>query len=215
MKSLGWIYTLHHPLTDEVRYIGQTRNGVDERLRGHINSSALPTSNEARTPVGKWIKKLLQQGLKPIIRVLREVELVDLDKAEVEAIFIGRTINLKLLNIARGGRIEGRKLGSKQSAAFCARQSVQRSGKGNQNFRDLTNTRFNKLVVVQLDGFREGSSWWLCQCDCGGTKIVRTQKLCRTLSCGCARKTRKITERQLAALKRGNRFRQANESRLL
>lgn len=34
---------------------------------------------------------------------------------------------------------------------------------------DLTGKRFTKLVVVERIGSRDGSVYWKCKCDCGGT----------------------------------------------
>lgn len=61
--------------------------------------------------------------------------------------------------------------------------------------KDLTNQRFNKLVVVKRaedyikpDGRHEVQ--WLCRCDCGNEIIVRTHCLTsgHTKSCGCLQK---------------------------
>lgn len=48
---------------------------------------------------------------------------------------------------------------------------------------DMTKERYGKLVVEKY----VGNSEWLCQCDCGGTKIVKRNKLLEgiTTHCGC------------------------------
>jgi len=55
---------------------------------------------------------------------------------------------------------------------------------------DLTGKRFGKLTVLQFDesSFGKGRKW-LCQCDCGNTKIIRAANLINgsTVSCGCER----------------------------
>lgn len=55
---------------------------------------------------------------------------------------------------------------------------------------NLTNKRFNKLVVIERIASDRGNSvWWLCKCDCGKETKVRGQHLTRTKnsvqSCGC------------------------------
>lgn len=61
-----------------------------------------------------------------------------------------------------------------------------------QTFIDLTNQRFGKLVVLELDKstqfFRHKK--WICQCDCGKTKSIRGDALKGglTKSCGCIAK---------------------------
>lgn len=55
---------------------------------------------------------------------------------------------------------------------------------------DLTGQRFGKLVVVELAERTNKATRWLCQCDCGNTKILRHSNLGRnTNSCGCIRNT--------------------------
>lgn len=52
---------------------------------------------------------------------------------------------------------------------------------------DLTEKRFGKLRVEKRDGSRGGQTLWLCQCDCGNTSHVPTNRLVsgKTTSCGC------------------------------
>lgn len=54
---------------------------------------------------------------------------------------------------------------------------------------DLTGQKFGKLTVIkQVESYRDHSAW-LCQCECGNTKIVNSVELKNndTLSCGCLR----------------------------
>jgi len=56
--------------------------------------------------------------------------------------------------------------------------------------KDLTGQVFGKLVVVELSHKDKwAAAHWLCQCDCGNTKVVAGNKLSRgeTKSCGCYR----------------------------
>ncbi len=52
---------------------------------------------------------------------------------------------------------------------------------------DLTNQRFGKLVAIEPRGRKNKKIAWLCQCDCGNTSIVASDKLRNghTQSCGC------------------------------
>jgi hypothetical protein len=48
--------------------------------------------------------------------------------------------------------------------------------------------RFGRLIVIQEDAKRSGGHvCWLCQCDCGQTKVVAGKNLRRGIvhSCGC------------------------------
>lgn len=66
---------------------------------------------------------------------------------------------------------------------------------GGQNFIDLTNKRFGRLVVInRAEDYisPKGKHFvrWLCKCDCGNTTTVRGDLLKRgkTESCGCLQK---------------------------
>lgn len=56
------------------------------------------------------------------------------------------------------------------------------------NFKDLTGQKFGRLTVIKrADNNKNGSTRWLCKCDCGNEKIVegghlRSNKI---KSCGC------------------------------
>jgi len=60
---------------------------------------------------------------------------------------------------------------------------------------DITNRRFNRLVVIAPAGGKPGLRKWLCQCDCGNTKVVFGGNLRAgyTQSCGCLHKERTST----------------------
>lgn len=59
-------------------------------------------------------------------------------------------------------------------------------GKDMSKFIDLTGQRFNRLVVVELSR-KVSPFYWLCVCDCGGTKDVQGGHLKNghVGSCGC------------------------------
>ena len=52
---------------------------------------------------------------------------------------------------------------------------------------ELQGKRFDRLVVLRLDGLRKRYFWWICRCDCGKEKSVRGSRLNAgtTRSCGC------------------------------
>lgn len=61
-----------------------------------------------------------------------------------------------------------------------------------QRIDNLVGQRFGMLTVVsQADGRRSGLVLWLCQCDCGGSRITDGQALKwdRSTNCGCKRRT--------------------------
>lgn len=56
--------------------------------------------------------------------------------------------------------------------------------------KDITRKRFGKLTVLKLQTTKKHKTYWLCQCDCGNTKVIRKDHLLSgaTKSCGCLEK---------------------------
>lgn len=56
--------------------------------------------------------------------------------------------------------------------------------------KDLTNRRFSRLTAIKIAGNKCKENLWLCNCDCGGVKVVHTSKLLghKVNSCGCLQK---------------------------
>lgn len=55
---------------------------------------------------------------------------------------------------------------------------------------DLTGKRFGRLVVLGVDDNGKRKTSFVCQCDCGNVKSIRSDALLSgaTVSCGCAKK---------------------------
>ena len=67
---------------------------------------------------------------------------------------------------------------------------VQREKTSKSNTADLTGRKFGRLTVVERSGTAKNrKAVWLCECDCGNTTEVQSDKLLsgETTSCGCAR----------------------------
>lgn len=53
---------------------------------------------------------------------------------------------------------------------------------------DMTGERYGRLTVIRLDGRdKRGLCMWLCECDCGNTKVLNGSEIRRgnVRSCGC------------------------------
>lgn len=100
-----FIYTLAHPLTGEVRYIGKTKD-LKDRLTRHIQKSYLDKYDK-NTYKSRWIKKLLSHNLKPIMEVLDECDENLVDIYEKYWISQFKTWGFNLVNISEGGEIVG------------------------------------------------------------------------------------------------------------
>lgn len=98
----GWIYGLIDPLTEELRYIGQTILKVNYRYKHHIYNS----KNNPKAYVNCWIKSLLNKNLKPELIIIDYVE-SDLDFWEIFYIQYFKSIGSDLTNISKGGAFRG------------------------------------------------------------------------------------------------------------
>ena len=93
-----YIYSLSHPITKEVRYIGKTIN-LKIRLKDHLDK----TKNIKATYKSNWIKSLLKQNLKPVIEIIDEVEESEWEFWEIFYISLFKSWGFKLTNGTKGG----------------------------------------------------------------------------------------------------------------
>ena len=91
-----YIYTLSHPITNEVKYIGKTNN-ISKRYSAHLNDKSKSYKNS-------WIKSLLNEDLLPVIEILEEFdnELLCYN-AEIYWIEQFRSWGFNLTNLQTGG----------------------------------------------------------------------------------------------------------------
>ncbi len=90
MENKCWVYSLHDPDTDELRYIGETTNTISKRLDEHMNN---PTSCDTQI----WIDKLKSQNKRPKVKV---IEHCDCDRRhQIEKRHIKINASDRLLNI--------------------------------------------------------------------------------------------------------------------
>lgn len=66
------------------------------------------------------------------------------------------------------------------------------------SFKDLTNKKFHKLLVLKRVENKGKKSQWLCLCDCGKEKIILGNSLTtgNTKSCGYFREKYEETARE-------------------
>ncbi len=70
---------------------------------------------------------------------------------------------------------------------------MDRNSKGQfikgRGIKDLTGKRFGRLKVLKISNKRSGrKTYWVCQCDCGNIKEIRSDCLGIVNSCGCIKK---------------------------
>ena len=71
---------------------------------------------------------------------------------------------------------------------------------------DLTGKKFGMLTVLGRSDKtdRHRAAFWLCKCDCGGTKVANGPNLRQgsVKSCGCLRGVRSTTTQKITILRR-------------
>ncbi len=90
------IYTLEHPITQEIRYVGKTTQTLNRRCNGHI-------SKRSNAHVTCWVKSLKKQNLFPKIQLLDEVDYQIWAETEKYWISQLRTWGFNLCNHSDGG----------------------------------------------------------------------------------------------------------------
>lgn len=95
------IYVLIDKKTNEIRYVGQTVKQLSIRLNGHISKAK--NSGNKTTHKNTWIKSLLKENLKPIIKLIDVVDENDWKEIEKNYIFSFQEKGCDLLNISEGG----------------------------------------------------------------------------------------------------------------
>jgi len=96
MKKV-YIYGLIDPSTNQLRYVGKTVD-INRRYRRHINERFIHDSHKDR-----WIRKLIDNNLKPEIIILDIVSEVDWKFWEIHYISYFKHIGCNLTNGTNGG----------------------------------------------------------------------------------------------------------------
>ena len=85
------IYSLEHPITGEVKYIGVTRSPLNIRLNGHLNS-------KNKTKVNNWCLDLVNENMLPVIKEVDIVEQTESNNIEEFWIHQFKSWGFELLN---------------------------------------------------------------------------------------------------------------------
>lgn len=121
MKTI-YIYTLEHPITGEIRYVGKTVN--PQKRKADHNSKAVQLLNQRH--LSRWILSLLNQGLKPKMIIIDSIQSNNWEWLEQYWISQFRVWGFNLCNHAIGGNSNS---GYKMSAEFCKKQSDLKKGR--------------------------------------------------------------------------------------
>lgn len=144
-----FIYTLSHPITKEIRYVGKTKN-LKERFHNHCNK----LHNE-NTHKRNWIESLRRQNLKPLMSVIDEVPILEWKYWEKFWIKYLKCFGCDLVNHTSGG--EGLTLGNQTSfkkghKSWLGKNHTEESKKKiSKNSYTRGKPAFNRKKVIQMD----------------------------------------------------------------
>jgi group I intron endonuclease len=94
-----YIYKLIDPITNEIRYVGKTKNSITKRLYEHLTVRNLKSNNHKNN----WIKQLLKSNNKPKIEVLEVVNEDNWIPKEIYWIKFLKENGCNLTNTSDGG----------------------------------------------------------------------------------------------------------------
>ena len=129
-----YIYTLSHPVTNEVRYVGKTIN-IKRRLKQHLHDKR--SSHKA-----SWVKSLKSDGLKPIMTIL---EICTDNWQEREIFWISQYDNLT--NIKQGGGVDYVRTTSEETKEKIRQANI---GKvlSNEHKEKIKSKSFKRAVII-------------------------------------------------------------------
>ncbi len=96
--SKVYIYGLVDPRTEQIRYVGQTKD-IKRRLRNHLNDAKRGVKSHKHS----WIRKLLVEKVKPKITVIEKCNSRNADEREEYWIVYYRETEAGLTNQTDGG----------------------------------------------------------------------------------------------------------------
>jgi hypothetical protein len=138
------IYTLNHPITNEIRYVGQTVYELKIRLRKHLVSK----DKSYRT---NWIQSLLKQDLKPIINLVLD----NLSKEEsnyYEQYYIQKykENGVNLVNLTNGGEGSNGFRHSEETKKLLSNIRKEQKEKNILKFNSINN-KISKTKTPKID----------------------------------------------------------------
>lgn len=146
MERRWTIYTLTHPETMEVRYVGITHQGLVQRLREHLSKARRNVEHNHRAC---WIRSLLAVGLRPVITPLESGSGDAWAAAEQRWILQFANAGASLVNATAGGEgtlgyAPSEKARAKISEAMRKRSGEKRSPEARQRMRDAQRQRVER-----------------------------------------------------------------------
>lgn len=158
------IYTLSHPITKEIRYVGFTSQLLKNRLKTHI---VMANSNKFNYYVTNWIKSLIKQNLQPEMELLDYCEENTWQLMEQYWISQCKAWGFRLTNLTGGGegicnpsfitkqRMRNAKLGTKVSEATKKKMSEAAMGRPKSEATKLKISKIHKGKKISAENIEK------------------------------------------------------------
>lgn len=147
------IYCLIEPITEQIKYIGKTKQPLNKRLSAHLCES-----NKLNTKKNTWLKSLKNKGLKPKIEELDIVLESEWEFWEMHWISLFKSWGFELKNADGGGKGMSSEFMKKNNPMFKKenREKISLSLIGN------TRRRGKKSSLETIEKNRKNcSKYWL------------------------------------------------------
>jgi len=141
-----FIYILKCPITDQIRYVGQTSQKLEKRFSNHIWESRRKKKKYSHKE--NWIRKLSRMGLEPKIEKIENIEM-DLDFViEREKFWISKfkKSGIELLNATDGGEY------SSNNVTVKFDMSGEKNPMFGKKHRDTTKKKMSEKKIGLYDG---------------------------------------------------------------
>ena len=165
------IYTLKHPDTLEVRYVGKTVRSLSRRLGNHIANAK---GNKHNRHLSNWILNILKENKKPIIELLETCQSDIWQEREQYWIKYYKELGFDLKNMTNGGdgntglkmtdaskeKIRFANLGKKSSKEKIAK--ISNWAKGNDKIKNnlILGSKKSQIPIIQKSKDGEIINQW-------------------------------------------------------
>lgn len=145
-----FIYTLSDPRTNEIRYVGKTKQPKD-RMSRHLQKCYLDKYDK-NTYKSNWIKALLKENVQPKMYIIEEGDNIDINEKEIFWIKWFKDNGYRLTNLSEGGEIGVDWTGRKHK-----KSSIEKMIENNHTRKEVIQYDLNGEILNEYFSLSEAS----------------------------------------------------------
>lgn len=127
------IYSLRHPESNEVVYIGKAKN---PNLRRN-SYNCLKANINGKRPVQKWVTNILLTGIKPVFEIIEVCDIINWEERECYWIAHFKSTGISLLNVSSGGKGRNGTTHSEESKKLISLSKTGKPKKGKSIYLEI------------------------------------------------------------------------------